>query len=92
MGTEKGRAETDDLSQHCMPCLVVKDHAKRYVDSFAVPQKGVQHRYPVEALSKVAHSGHEGVSAEASAVLEHLGLACDHALPRCTDSTSKRMG
>ena len=30
-----------------------KDHPKRYVDSFAVPQKGVQHRYPVEALARV---------------------------------------
>ena len=63
MGTEKGREDTDELSRHCMPILVSKDHRKRYVDSFVVPKKGVQHRYPIEALANVLkHSGYNEFS------------------------------
>ena len=52
MGSSQGSQEVDEISKHCLPILVVRDHRCRWVDSKVVPKKGASHPFVPKSLAK----------------------------------------
>ena len=46
----------------CLPILVIRDHASKFVYSHVVPSKGTSHAYPAaQALSDIEQLGHSKI-------------------------------